>query len=124
MPKTKSAMLRYWVIDRALLNERRRYPNRATLLSEIEQKLGYTLSESMLYKDLHDMKLIFGAPITYCRNHQGYYYDDSGFSIRNHLLTEAEINALKYVSDNLSNNLKASVKANFKRAIQKIILPG
>ena len=69
MPKTKSAMIRYWVIDRALHNERRRYPNRPTLLSEIEQKLGYTLSESMLYKDLHDMKLIFGAPITYCRIH-------------------------------------------------------
>ena len=121
MPFTKSALKRYWVIDQALRNERRRYPDRSHLLSEIYQKLGINISESMLFKDLYDMRVNFGAPISYSRSEKGYYYDYAEYSFRGNSLNEDEITALIEVSNHLPDTIDKATAMSFINAVKKIV---
>lgn len=121
MPYNKSALKRYWVIDEALRNERRRYPDRKVLLSEIRQKIGVTISESMLYKDLFDMRVNFGAPVSYSKVNKGYYYDYPEYSFKGISLTEDEINALIVVSQKLPKSISKTTAKDYLTAINKIV---
>ena len=82
MPVNKSALLRYRVIDACLTNSLRRYPSMGFIISKIEEQLGTTLSDSMFNKDIQQMKRVYGAPIKYDRGHEGYYYTEPDFSIK------------------------------------------
>ena len=82
MPVNKSAHLRYRIIDSCLTNRQKTYPTLQFIIAKIEEQLGNTISESMLRKDFQQMKDVYGAPIKYDRNRNGYYYTENSFSIK------------------------------------------
>ncbi len=86
MPLNKNAYLRYQVIDECLTKRSMKYPSPEKLLEQIERILDQRISKETLQKDIRDMKkssyLGFDAPIKYSRSHNGYYYEDSNYTIK------------------------------------------
>jgi predicted DNA-binding transcriptional regulator YafY len=121
MPANKSAMRRYQVIDDCLRNTMRRYPGVAQLRDKVQYTLGTSISESMLHKDLAEMKALFGAPIAFDRARRGYYYTEADFSIRKFPLREDELRALDQSIAVLRQVKGTGLYARFENAIGKII---
>jgi hypothetical protein len=63
MPKNKSAVLRYRIIDGCLTNSMHPYPNLESIHHKVESQLDKAISISMLNKDLAAMKDIYGRPL-------------------------------------------------------------
>lgn len=121
MPLNKSAFLRYRVIDSCLTNPYRRYPDADFIISKIEDQIGAGISRSMFGKDLQQMKEIYGAPIRYSRQRNGYYYDQENYTIRDMPLTSVEMEALD-LSTALLQQLKGTqLFRQFDNAINKVI---
>ena len=121
MPDTKSAMLRYLLIDRCLTNSMRRYPDREFLLEKIRFELGIAISESQLNKDISAMKNEFRAPIRFDSRHKGYHYTEPGFSLRAFPLREDEVRALDQSIAVLRQIKGSGVFALYESAIHRII---
>lgn len=121
MPLNKNALLRYRIIDRCLTNPNRRFPDTAYLLERINEQLPSPVSESMLNKDLRDMKDHYDAPIKFDRSRKGYYYTQEGFSIREFPLTHEEIEALDYSTALLQQLKGTRMFDQFENAINKVI---
>jgi len=123
MPVNKSAMRRYLVIDAALNNKYRPYPDKERLLELIEEKVGQ-ISAAMVDKDMHAMRfdetLGFFAPIAYSKKHKGYHYTESNYSILQHPVSEEDIDALKDAAATLDNYSGLPVFAQFRDSIRKI----
>jgi len=99
----------------------RRYPSKESILAKIEEQIGEPISESMFNKDLASMKRIFSAPIKYHKQHEGYYYTEPEFSIKEFPLNREEIEALDF-STALLHQLKGSrIFQHFENAINKVI---
>jgi predicted DNA-binding transcriptional regulator YafY len=121
MPKNKSAVLRYHVIDSCLTNKLKPYPTKEFLKEKIDERLDIDISLHMITKDLDEMRIEYGAPIEFSRLNKGYYYSQEGYSICNLPLTHAEIEALDY-STALLNCLKGSkLLDRCNQAIDKLI---
>ncbi len=121
MPKNKSALERYYIIDDCLTNKRKRFPNKIYILEKLEDILQEGISESTLHKDFAAMKQLFGAPISYNRYREGYYYQDENFSMSKFPLTEKEIEALDF-STALFQKLKGTkMFSHLENAINRII---
>lgn len=121
MPVNKSAFLRYRIIDSCLTNRQRSFPTLQFIAEKVEQQLGNPISESMLRKDLQQMKETYNAPIKYERNRNGYCYTEPDFSIKEFPLTEDEIEALDF-STALFRQLKGTrMFEQFENAINKVI---
>jgi hypothetical protein len=56
MPKNKNAMLRFRIIDGCLTNPLKSYPKLQYIKEKIEEQLMTKISESMINKDLSEMK--------------------------------------------------------------------
>lgn len=121
MPANKSAMRRYQVIDDCLRNSMRRYPNLAALRDKVQYTLGISISDSMLNKDIAEMKKIFDAPIAFDRARGGYWYTEPDFSIRKFPLREDEVRALDQSIAVLRQVRGSGLFARFENAIAKII---
>jgi len=121
MPANKSAMRRYQVIDDCLRNTMRRYPNLATLRDKVQYSLGTSISDSMLNKDIAEMKRLFDAPIFFDRVRGGYCYTEPDFSIRQFPLREDEVRALEQSIAVLRQVRGSGLFARFENAIAKII---
>lgn len=121
MPKNKSALLRYRIIDGCLTNTMHPYPSLEAIQKKIEQQLDKSISSSMINKDFAAMKDIYGAPIAYHKTKAGYYYTDPSFSIQEFPLTEAEREALDFSTALLQQIRGTKIFQQFENAINKVI---
>lgn len=98
MPVNKNALMRYRLIDAALRNRYKPFPNKYDLIKACEN-LG-RISRRTIEKDLYDMmfdeELRYEAPIKYSRKEKGYFYDDPNYSINNFPLKEQDLNTLEF----------------------------
>ena len=121
MPRNKSALLRYRIIDSCLTNHLHKYPTMQYIHQRIEQQLGKEISESMINKDFAEIKSIYKAPIKYDKTNGGYYYTDPNFSIKEFPLTNEEVSALDYSTALLQNLKGTKLFDQFENAINKMI---
>lgn len=121
MPKNKSALLRYRIIDGCLTNSMHPYPSLDAIQKKVEQQLDKSISSSMINKDFAAMKEIYGAPIVYNKTRGGYYYSDPKFSIQEFPLTEEEREALDFSTALLQQIRGTRLFQQFENAINKVI---
>ena len=121
MPKNKSALLRYRIIDGCLTNSMHPYPSLDAIQKKVEQQLDKSISSSMINKDFAAMKEIYGAPIVYNKSRGGYYYSDPKFSIQEFPLTEEEREALDFSTALLQQIRGTRLFQQFENAINKVI---
>jgi len=121
MPKNKSAVLRYRIIDGCLTNSMHPYPTLEMIQKKIESQLDKPISISMLNKDIAAMKDIYGAPIVYDKQRGGYYYTEKKFSISEFPLTVEEIEALDFSTALLQQIRGTRIFQQFENAINKVI---
>ena len=124
MPKIKSAVSRYYIIDACLSNKQKPFPTLEELAKICSDKIREGISTSTIEKDIRQMKRPrpngYDAPIEYSREHKGYFYAEQGFSIADLQLTEHEWDGLRYAANLLHQYADVPVFKNFKEAIEKI----
>lgn len=128
MAVNKNALMRYRIIDRCLTNSARPYPSKADLQRACEEALygSYRerISASTIEKDMWAMKnessLGFYAPIAFHRDHKGYYYTDSDYSINAVQLNDEERDAIHFAARTLLQYRNLPVFAQFDQALGKI----
>ena len=124
MPLNKEALIRYRVINRCLVDSQ--YVSKAKLIRACEEALDIApLGERTIDQDLHDMRedsrLGFYAPIKHSREKNGYYYEDSDYSIDNIPLNEEELESLSFASTVLEQYKHIELFTTFTGAVQKIV---
>lgn len=128
MPANKYALLRFRVIDRCLTNRFRPYPALEDLKYACEEALygssNERISLSTIEKDLKAMRteeeLGYFAPIRYSRVHNGYYYDQEGYTISDISLSDEEQDAIKLAASTLFQFRDVAMFKDFGSAIRKI----
>ncbi len=124
MPKIKSAVSRYYIIDACLTNKQKPYPTLEELASICSEKIREGISTSTIEKDIRQMKMSrpngYDAPIEYSKQNKGYFYAEQGFSIADLQLAEEEWDGLRYAANLLHQYADVPVFKNFKEAIEKI----
>ncbi len=124
MPKNKSAVTRYRVIDQMLNDKRKPYPNLEQLAAKCSAVLGSDVSTSTIEKDIRAMREQapkgYSAPIVYSKIEGGYVYGEVGFSIAELNLNEEEWSALQFASQLLYQYKEVPIFSNFKNAIERI----
>jgi predicted DNA-binding transcriptional regulator YafY len=124
MPKNKSAVIRYRIIDRALNEKAHRFPNLQTLASKCSDVLGVDVSTSTIEKDIRAMREPapkgYSAPIVYSKIEGGYVYGEVGFSIAELNLNEEEWAALHFAAQLFHQYKEVPIFSNFKSAIERI----
>jgi predicted DNA-binding transcriptional regulator YafY len=124
MPKTKSAVSRYYIIDACLTNNLRPYPSLEDLARECSQRIREGISASTIEKDIRQMKRSrpfgYDAPIEYSKLNKGYFYAEQGFSISDLQLADEEWDGLRYAANLLHQYSQVSIFKDFKQAIDKI----
>jgi len=124
MPKNKSAVIRYRVIDQMLNDKRKPYPNLEQLAAKCSAVLGSDVSTSTIEKDIRAMREQapkgYSAPIVYSKIEGGYVYGEVGFSIAELNLNEEEWSALQFASQLLYQYKEVPIFSNFKNAIERI----
>jgi len=124
MPKNKSALIRYRIIDTCLTNKQRPFPTLEYLAEKCAEKLGTEISASTIEKDLRAMKRSyphgFDAPIIYNKERKGYAYGEQGFSIAELQLEQEEWDSLRYAANLLYQYAEVPIFKDFKQAIEKI----
>lgn len=124
MPKNKSAVIRYRVIDQMLNNKKKAYPSLEDLASKCSSVLDADISTSTIEKDIRAMREQppkgYGAPIIYSKLERGYTYGEIGFSIAELNLNEEEWSALQFASQLLFHYKEVPIFTNFKNAIERI----
>lgn len=125
MPLNKEAYLRYKILDACIGNKYNPFPSMDKLIAECEEKLGKSFSISTIQKDIKTMKedevLGFMAPIKFSKSHNGYYYSEENYSIRNIPLNEVDVSALMEVTELISLFGGNRVSDNFGAAVEKIL---
>ena len=124
MPKNKSAVNRYRIINDCINNRRKPYPTLKYLADRCSNLLDIDVSESTIEKDIAAMKkpapFGYSAPIVYSKVHKGYIYSEIGFSISELNLQDNEWEALNFASQLLYQYRDVPIFANFKSAIERI----
>ena len=124
MPKNKSAVIRYRVIDQMLNDKRNPFPNLEQLAAKCSFILGSDVSTSTIEKDIRAMREQapkgYSAPIVYSKIEGGYVYGEVGFSIAELNLNEEEWSALQFASQLLYHYKEVPIFSNFKNAIERI----
>jgi predicted DNA-binding transcriptional regulator YafY len=121
MPANKNALARYRIIDDCLTNTMRRYPKLPDIQQKIEAQLGQSISTSMINKDLKAMRDMYGAPIIFQKQKNGYCYSQEGFSIKEFPLTYDEIEALDLAPAMLQQLKGTKLYDQFLHAVNKLI---
>jgi len=124
MPKNKSAVSRYYVIDVCLVNKLKPFPTIEDLAKACSEKIRDGISTSTIEKDIREMKMArpigYDAPIEYSKKHKGYFYAEQGFSISALQLADEEWEGLKYAANLLNQYAEIPIFKDFRQAIQKI----
>ncbi len=124
MPKIKSAITRYQIIDTCLTNKLKPFPSLEDLARECSSRVREGISTSTIEKDIRYMKQShpngYDAPIEYSKINKGYFYAEQGFSIATLRLSDEEWDALRYAANLLHQYSHVSIFKDFKQAIDKI----
>lgn len=128
MPVTKSALLRYKIIDRTLRNRHKPYPTVEELRQACEDALfnstGERISKSSIEKDLSAMRnddvLGYEAPIRFDKKRNGYCYDDPDYSIQELPLKDEELHAILFAASTLYQYKDIPFFMDFYSSIEKI----
>lgn len=125
MPINKNAYRRFAVIDAALTNKMRPYPNMEDLRAACMEKLDLdSVAIDTIQKDIKEMKKPppdgFNAPIYYNRFHRGYEYTDPNFSIHKTGLNSDDLIALEEITDLLQIIGGSRLSNNFSHAVEKV----
>lgn len=124
MPKNKSAVIRYRIIDQCINDKRHRFPNLEYLAQRCSDILDTDISPSTIEKDIAAMKkdhpVGHNAPIIYSKQERGYAYSEVGFSISELNLQDEEWNALRFSAQLLHQYRDVPIFADFKNAIGRI----
>ena len=121
MPRNKNATLRYRIIDSCLTNPMHPFPGLEFIRAKISEQLNDDISVSMIHKDFAAMKQIYSAPIKFNKTKEGYFYTETGFSIKEFPLTNDEISALDFSTALLYNLKDTHLFKQFENAINKLI---
>lgn len=124
MPLNKEALIRYRVINRCLVDFK--YVSKERLIRACEEAMDISpIGERTIDQDLHDMRedgrLGYYAPIRFSREMNGYYYDESGYSIDNIPINEDELGALSFAATLLNEYKNIGIFSTFSGAVQKIV---
>ena len=123
MPVTKDAAIRYRLIDELL--RRRTYPNLEKIEDFLEERLGTSISQSTLEKDLRAMRnssdLGYNAPIKYDKFNRGYYYEDPNYSLAKVPLGSDDLIALDSAITLLQQFKNIPLFAESMAAINKVV---
>ncbi len=124
MPKNKSAVIRYRIIDSALRDNKRRFPTLEMLADKCSAVLGVDVSTSTIEKDIRAMREPapkgYSAPIVYSKIEGGYTYGEVGFSIAELNLNDEEWAALHFAAQLFHQYKEVPIFSNFKSAIERI----
>jgi predicted DNA-binding transcriptional regulator YafY len=124
MPKLKSAVSRYYIIDACLNNNLNPFPSIEALAKACSDKVREGISTSTIEKDIRQMKRPrphgYDAPIEYSKIRKGYFYAEQGFSISELRLDDHEWDGLRYAANLLHQYSCVPVFKDFKQAIDKI----
>lgn len=125
MPAIKNAHIRYRIIDNCIRSKYRPYPSKEDLRRMCEESLfntdsGDRISISTIEKDLFAMRMDMDAPIRYSKREDGYYYEDTSFSINDIPLSDEELESLKFASKTLLQFKDTAMFQQFGFAIEKI----
>ena len=124
MPKIKSAVNRYHIIDTCLTNRQKPFPSIEALAKACSDKIREGISTSTIEKDIRQMKRPrphgYDAPIEYSKQHRGYFYAEQGFSISDLKLSDEEWDGLRYAANLLHQYAEVPLFKDFKQAIEKI----
>jgi predicted DNA-binding transcriptional regulator YafY len=83
---TRPLLRRLLVLDRLLRGHH--YPNERTAAQELE------VHPRTVHRDLEFLRDSLGAPLEFCRRHNGYYYRDADYALPLVRRTEGELVAL------------------------------
>ena len=124
MPKTKSAVIRYRIIDQMITDKRKPFPDLDQMADKCSQILGVDISKSTIEKDIRAMREKapkgYSAPIMYSKIEKGYVYTEVGFSIAELNLDEDEWVSLHFAAQLLYQYKDVSIFKNFKNAIERL----
>jgi predicted DNA-binding transcriptional regulator YafY len=123
MPVNKSALIRYRVINRCLLNSRK--ATREQLKSACEEaffgrEIGYRTIDSDINAMRYDEGLKYFAPIKFNRLYSYYYYDEPGYTIENIPLNDEEYEALLLAAKLLEQFSDAPVFQTFAETVKRV----
>lgn len=123
MPLNKEALIRYRVINRCLVDYK--YVSKNRLMAACHEALDHEIGERTLEQDIHEMKydrhLGYEAPIEFSKEHGGYYYTQSDFTIDNIPINEDELEALTFAATMFDQYKHIGIFSTFSGAVQKIV---
>ncbi len=123
MPLNKEALIRYRVINRCLVDYK--YVSKKRLMEACCDALDHEIGERTLEQDIYEMKydrhLGYEAPIEFSREHGGYFYTDSDYTIDSIPINEDELKALAFAATMLDQYKHVGIFSTFSGAVQKIV---
>ena len=122
MPVNKSALIRYRVINRCLLNQRK--ATKEQLKRACEAVLDKEVSYRTIDADLNAMKfdrgLNYDAPIKYSKSDCAYYYEDPSYTIEKIPLNKEEYETLLLAAKLLEQFSEAPIFQTFSSTVKTI----
>ena len=129
MPVAKTPFIRYKIINECLTNKRKPYPSLDEIKAALE-KQDITVHTRQIERDFeamrHDQRLGYHAPIAYSRDHRGYHYTDSDYTIDKLPLTSEEVEAFEIIVESFKRFKGAQVlnqvEGMFDK-LDKVVMP-
>lgn len=119
MPVLKSADTRIRIIDEAIRNLGRPYPNMDELVDIICRRLDRSISRSTVEKDIAYMKSK-DAPLRFNLARGGFEYTEVGYSYFNMPISEEDMDAIRIAAETLRQYNHIPVFKQFQHAIIKM----
>lgn len=119
MPKTKAAITRIQIIDQAIRNTGKRWPNHNDLVELISNKLDKPISRSSVEKDIAYMKAN-DAPLHFNTTRGGFEYTEIGYSFFNLPISESDMDAIRVAAETLRQYHHVPIFRQFQSAIIKM----
>lgn len=123
MPKNKSAIIRYKLINQMLISGKSASKN--ALADACTQRLGIQVSLRTIENDIHAMRYSEGlgyyAPIEYQYSRQGYFYSDTDYSIDRIPVDDEDLQKLRLAARLLNQYGNVKAFQDFSGAIDKVV---
>lgn len=119
MPIIKAALARIRIIDEAIRNTGRRYPNLEELVEIVSRKLDRSISRSTIEKDIQYMKSQ-DAPLRFNTSRGGFEYTEIGYSFFQLPVSEEDMDAIRIAAETLRQYNNIPVFKQFQHAIIKM----
>lgn len=128
MPANKYALIRYKIIDECIRRKFQPFPSKEDLRQACEEHLhgagAGKISLSTIDKDLwamrNESKLGFNAPIAFSKQHKGYFYENSNYTLDGIALNQDEVEAIRFAANILFQFKNLEIFNQFEFAIEKI----